>query len=375
MARGTRALIDLRALASNAAHLRRRCPGARIAAVVKADGYGHGAQRVAHTLASRVDAFAVATLAEAVELQDSGINLPILLLEGTHGSEQLPEVQRRGLWLALTSAEQVAELAHSTSAQPIVCWLKIDTGMHRLGIAPEQARALLEGIISSGLVAEPPVLFSHYACADEPTHPANDDQERCFEAAIRGLEAPRSLANSAAILTGRATTLDWVRPGYMLFGGNPLPPDHAVEDAPSAVMTFESRIIALRNIREGEGVGYGHRWRARRPSRIATVAVGYADGYPRTARDGTPLLIRGQRAPLAGRVSMDMITVDVTDIGGVRVGDPVVLWGQDLGVDEVAGWCDTIGYALMTGVSRRVPRIYRGDATPESRGSADSAQA
>jgi alanine racemase len=325
-------------------------------ACVKADAYGHGLERAARALEDLVDGFAVACMEEALGLRAAGINAPLLLLEGPHSRDEVAEAGARGIHLCIVEARQRDWLAATAPAMRPHCWLKIDTGMHRLGFAPAEApRVAAE--LAALLDGSPPVLCTHFAAADDPRSAATAEQLACFEEATQDLAGARSCANSAALLTVPASHLDWVRPGYLLYGGNPLRTGSAAEHGLRPAMEVSAAVISLRDVASGDRVGYGGRWQARRPSRIATIAIGYGDGYPRHARDGTPVLVAGSRCPLAGRVSMDMITVDVTDHAAVKIGDRAVLWGENPTVDEVAGCADTIGYELLAGLPARLPRV------------------
>jgi alanine racemase len=358
--RPTRALVDLDRLRHNAAVAAGFAPGSRCMAVIKADGYGHGALAVAGALAKQVDAFAVATLDEALQLRDGGVELPLLLLEGVYEASEYAQAQARDLTVNITSEEQLAWLEEARLPAPLRCWLKLDTGMHRLGVDPQRARHCARRLEASANVAPELVLCTHFARAEETGCAETEAQLQRFLAASEGLPVARSAANSPAVMAWPASHLDWIRPGFMLYGDSPLPPSHPAGQALKPVMHFEAAVLAVRDVPIGDGVGYGAGWRAQRPSRIATVTAGYADGYPRTTANGTAVLINGQRAPLAGRVSMDMLTVDVTDLPPVRVGDPVVLWGDGLPVGEVAAGAGTTGYELLAGMPPRVPRLQRG---------------
>ncbi|MDX1733975.1 MAG: alanine racemase [Halioglobus sp.] len=358
MARHTRVELDLAALRHNAAHARTLAGSARVMAVVKADAYGHGATTVASCLEPLVDALAVACLEEALELREAGIGLPILLLEGVFDSAEMAAVAQHDLWLTITSEQQLCWLEEARTAAPIRCWLKVDTGMNRLGVYTTQAAALYDRLRSSNNAAERPVLFTHFSSADNPDSSATRRQMERF--AALPIEAPRSAANSAALLALPGSHLDWVRPGYMLYGNSPLAGAHANTATLQPVMTFASRVIALKDVEPGGAVGYGGTFVAAQPSRIAVVAAGYGDGYPRRAPNRTPVLVDGRRAPLAGRVSMDMLTVDVTGIDGVALGSDVTLWGTGLPVDEVARHTGTLGYELTTRLTARPRRIVTG---------------
>lgn len=357
MARPNQARLNLAALRHNLALVRRLAPRARAMAVVKADAYGHGAATVARVLAPLADALAVACLEEAQALRDAGISVPILLLEGVFEPAELQVAAQQNLWITIASEQQLRWLEQSRPARPLRCWLKVDTGMHRLGVEPGQAPAFYQRLKACPNAADDTVLTTHFAAADDLASARTARQLALFESACRGLPGERSSANSAAVLAWPASHCDWVRPGYMLYGNSPLALDHPNAQLLQPVMTLVSAVISLRDVATGESVGYGATWTAARPSRIATVCIGYGDGYPRMAPAGTPVLVNGQRAALAGRVSMDMITVDVTDLPGVGIGDEVVLWGDGLPVGEVARHVGTIGYELSTRMPARTPRV------------------
>ncbi|WP_116365243.1 alanine racemase [Parahaliea mediterranea] len=358
MSRPSQARLDLAALRHNVALASELAPNARVMAVVKANAYGHGAVTMARELEPRVDAMAVACLEEALELRESGIRAPILLLEGVFEPAELAVAAREQIWVTVDNATQLAWLEQARLDKPLQCWLKVDTGMHRLGTEPGQAQRYFERITSCPNSLGKPVVSTHFASADDTGSETTRRQLALFEQATAALGVLRSAANSPGLLAWPASHYDWVRPGYMLWGNSPFGTALQANAARlRPVMTLCSAVISVRDVASGEAVGYGESWRAERPSRIATVTIGYGDGYPRTARNGTPVLVNGQRAPLAGRVSMDMITVDVTDLVPVQVGDPVVLWGEGLPVAEVAEPAGTIGYELLTRMPPRCPRI------------------
>lgn len=357
MTRPSQARLDLSALQHNVALARELAPRARLMAVVKANAYGHGAVAMAEALEPRVDALAVACSEEALELREAGIRCPILLLQGVFEASELVLAARLGLWVTIENDLQLQWLEQAALPQPLGCWLKIDTGMHRLGTLPAQAASFYQRLLACGMVEGLPVLSTHFASADELNNPQTWQQLEVFEAATAGLEGQRSAANSPATLAWPRAHYDWIRPGFMLWGNSPFAESQPQAERLRPVMTLVSAVISVREIAAGECVGYGGSWQAQRPSRIATVTIGYGDGYPRTATNGTPVLVNGKRAALAGRVSMDMITVDVTDLPAVAVGDPVVLWGEGLPVGEVARHSGTIGYELLTRMPMRTPRV------------------
>ena len=352
--RPARALIDLDALRHNY-HLARRRHGGRALAVVKANAYGHGAVQCARALAAEADGFAVAFLEEALELRAAGIEQPILLLEGVFPPDELDEVVRHDLWLVVHHAEQIRIIDHARPALPLEVWLKMNSGMNRAGFLPHELRAAWQRLKDSGKVGAI-TLMTHFARADEPHVLATTDQLAAFDAATRDLPGSRSLANSAAILGWPATHRDWARPGILLYGADPMP-DEA--NALRPVMTLESTVMAVREIPAGAPLGYGARFHADRPTRVGLVAMGYADGYPRTVPDGTPVAVDGIRTRLIGRVSMDMLTVDLTDLPDAGLGSHVELWGDNIPVNRVAEAAHTISYELLCNV-KRVRFEYRG---------------
>ena len=302
------------------------------------------------------DGFGVATFQEALSLVKAGVNKPILLLEGCVSEDQCRQAAALGLHQMFHHAGQVAWLRNFGNDQVIPAWIKLDTGMHRIGFMPDDVPAVIRE-----LEANPNVILqgfaSHFACADEATNAMNQQQISNF---LLGSNADylRCMANSAAIWNLPDSHFDWVRPGISLYGATPIATTPAAELGLQAVMTLTAPVISERWIEPGESAGYGRRWRARRPTRLVTLAMGYGDGYPRHAPDGTPVFICGQEVPLAGKVSMDMMTVDATDIKGELIGVHAELWGKNLPVDKVASWVGTIGYELLTRVSPRVDRRY-----------------
>jgi alanine racemase len=313
-------------------------------AVVKADAYGHGAARVAASL-DDADGYAVARFGEALALRAAGIDKPILLLEGVFSAEELAQALAARIDLAVHDPSQV-ELLEQADASDAVIWLQVDTGMNRLGFRPEQVLAVRARLLAARGAARGAPHARFDALVAEWT-------------ATAGARPSVSIGNSAGTLRGAATQGDWIRPGIALYGASPLADRSALELGLAPVMTLETAVIAVREVPVGEGVGYGATWRATRPSRIAILAAGYADGVPRHLPSGAPVLIGGQRAPLAGRVSMDMIAVDVTDLPSIAVGERAVLWGAGLPVDEVAARAGTIAYEIFCRVAPRVPRVER----------------
>jgi alanine racemase len=359
MAQGPiRAVISRSAWQRNLARLRDAAPHALMLAVIKANAYGHGAVEAARTL--KAEAYGVARLGEGLELRAAGIAAPIVLMEGVFSPDELSLALEHQFDLVVHSLHQIDWLesrATSGGIEPIVVWLKINTGMNRLGFDEGEVQAAAKRVQSLDIVKEIRVM-THFATADESGHPLTHRQLAVFAAVSADIPGLRSVGNSAGIIHGSKTQGDWVRAGIALYGSSPTSERTASELGLEPVMTLESEIIALRDLAVGETVGYGATWVAARRTRLAVVAAGYADGVPRSCPSGTPVLVAGHRAPLVGRVSMDMITVDVTDVPHAAIGDRVILWGSDLSVDEIAQHAGTIGYELLCRVTARVPRVY-----------------
>jgi alanine racemase len=353
-----RAIIDTSALRHNLARVRSLAPDSRVMAVIKANAYGHGLEAVAGALAG-ADGFAVARLEEALALRAAGVRQRILMLEGAFSAEQLAVAARERLDLMVHSIEQLDMLEQRAGGESINAWIKIDTGMNRLGFRVEDFAGALARLRRIRGVAPDPTLVTHLASADEVSDPQTQAQLDAFAAVTQGVPGEKSIANSAAILAWPSTRGNWVRPGLMLYGASPFSEGTGADLGLRAVMTFQTAVITTRTVRAGETVGYGGAWRALRDTRVAVLASGYGDGYPRAARSGAPVLVSGRRAALVGRVSMDMITVDVTDLPEVAAGDPVELWGAALPVEEIARAVGTIPYELTCGVSPRVPHVFR----------------
>lgn len=330
--------------------LARQLHGGRALAVVKANAYGHGAVRCAQAVADVADGFAVACLEEALQLRAAGIEAPILLLEGVFEADELREVQAHGLWLVVQSEHQLQMLLQSPADKPYSVWLKMDSGMHRAGFFPQDYAAAYQRLAASGKV-DSIVKMTHFARADEPAVAMTAEQIASFDAAIAALPGESSLANSAGIMVHAAARRDWGRPGIMLYGADPLPAG-AANVALKPVMRLSSRVFAVRELAAGEPVGYGNNFVTTRQSRVGLIAGGYADGYPRLASTGSPVMIDGVRSRIIGRVSMDMITVDLTDLPQAGIGSEVELWGDAISVNEIAACAGTISYELLCNIKR-----------------------
>lgn len=368
MARPAMAEIDLGSIRHNFQCATSLRPQGRTLAVVKADAYGHGVAEVTGALADLTTAFATASIEEALAIRATGLPHPVLLLEGFFDAEELPEISRQGFWSAIHHEWQLQQLERAVLPTPISVWLKVDTGMHRLGFTPAQALDAFRRLQALSHVNHI-VVMSHLANADVPDSPGISVAAQLARLPREFTEAgvELSLANSAGVLAHELACRHWQRPGIMLYGASPLAQQNPHSRQLQPAMTLTSRIIATRWVEPGEQVGYGGRFIASRRCRVGTVAIGYADGYPRQAVEGTPVLVGGQRTGIVGRVSMDMLTVDLTDLADFTkadVGTEVELWGKNLLATEVASGCDTIPYHLFTGVTARVPRVYTGNRCP-----------
>ena len=358
MTRPARVVIDVAALQHNLSRIRSLAPSSKVMAIVKADAYGHGIERVARSLQD-VDAFGVACLDEAEHLRLLGITLPILLLEGAYSAAELVRIQVLDLDIAVHHEYQLRMLEQASLSAPVKVWLKIDSGMHRLGFPPDEVAMIWQRLQQCKNVAFQPRLMTHFAAANERDNTMTAEQLRIFNTATAGTEAQRSLANSAAILAWPATHADWVRPGLMLYGVSPIQNETAADHDLRPVMSLVSELISVRSLQGGEAVGYGASWRCPEAMLIGIVAAGYADGFPRHAGSGTPIIVNGQRACIIGNTSMDMLAVDLRGVSHARVGDPVELWGANLPVEEIAQRAGTIPYELLCGVHKRLDFIEK----------------
>ncbi len=359
MARPAVAEINLKNIRANFKLASSLASQGKTLAVVKADAYGHGAVQVAKYLAQDAEVFAVACIEEALTLRASGLDQPILLLEGFFDADELETISREGFWTAVHRQDQLDQIAQSPLTKPITVWLKIDTGMHRLGFSVEHAVQAYNELHSMPQVRNI-VVMTHLANADNSRSKGVPVMTQLAQlpAFFSNSDIELSITNSAGILDHETARRHWQRPGIMLYGACPLAKSNAYSDTLRPVMTLKSKVIATRWVEPGESVGYGGRFVAARRTRVGTVAMGYADGYPRQAVEGTPIIVHGQRTQLIGRVSMDMLTVDLTDLPEANVGSEVEFWGEKISANEVAAYCDTIAYHLFTGVTNRVPRKY-----------------
>lgn len=354
MSRPVKASIDTSALRQNQQIVRRAAPGSRLWAVVKANAYGHGLARVWNAL-SAADGFAMLNLEEAILLRELGWKGPILMLEGFFHADELALFDKYRLTTSVHSNWQIKALQQAKLHAPLDIYVKVNSGMNRLGFMPDRLQIVWQQLRALANVSEM-TLMSHFAEAENP-HGIVEPMRR-IEQAAEGLDCPRSLANSAATLWHPESHFNWVRPGIVLYGASPSGLWQDVANTGlKPVMTLSSEIIAVQNLKPGEAVGYGGIYRTTQEQRIGIVACGYADGYPRLAPSGTPVLVDGVRTVTVGRISMDMLAVDLTPCPQAGIGTPVELWGKEIKIDDVAATSGTVGYELMCALAPRVPVV------------------
>ena len=353
MSRATVATIHLGALRRNLARIRERAGAASVMAVVKADGYGHGLERVARALHA-ADAFGVAALGDGLRLRAAGIDKRIVVLSGPDDVADLAEFRRLQLDAVIHHDSQLAWLEADRDPRPLRVWLKLDTGMHRLGFAPARARDVHARLRALANVDRGIVLMTHFAASDEFDNTLTNHQIAAFEDATGDLDGPRALSNSAGVLGWPAARGDWVRVGGLLYGLSVVAGKTGADLGFEPAMTLSTKLIAVNRVRKGERVGYAAMWQCPEDMNIGVAAIGYGDGYPRSAPSGTPVLVNGARAAIVGRVSMDLITIDLRNAPRAEVGDRVELWGRELPVETIAAQAGTISYDLTCGMTKRV---------------------
>lgn len=350
--------IDVVALRQNLFAIRRKTPGCKIMAMVKGNAYGHGIVTISKHLLD-ADYFGVACIDEALALRHSGIIQPIVLTTGFYDKDDLDILIEHNIQPVIFSDEQIELIKKAKPKNPLNVWLKVNTGMNRLGFSPEGAPAAWQKMYMMKEIADIKWM-THFASANVFADPLTESQIELFEIVTQEMETERSASNSAAICQYPEAHYDIVRPGIMLYGVSPIKnnDEHFAELEP--VMTLKARVIALNTISMGDSVGYSAKWRAPKASKVALVSIGYGDGYPQAAPEGTPVLVRGKEAEIVGRVSMDTLTIDVSELKDVNLNDEVILWGRGMPVERVADYMDVSPYVLLTGVSSRVKRFVLG---------------
>ena len=351
--------VRLKSLQLNLERVRRLAPKSHVLAVLKANAYGHGLLPVAKTLEDHADAFGVARINEAIALREGGVEkTPIVLMEGFVTPEHLPLLNKYQLESVIHSPEQLSQFLEAELDEPIQIWLKVDTGMNRLGIPVSQCSEFYQSLSQSPNVKSPIRIMTHFPCADDIGSQMTDAQITVFDDIDETKATELSLCNSAGVIAWPKAHRDWVRPGIMLYGVSPMlgccGPEHGLEPA----MRMTSSIISIKEVEAGQYVGYGATWKSNEKTKIAVVAIGYGDGYPRHAPSGTPVYVNGREVPLAGRVSMDMICIDLGPDAQDKVGDEVILWGPELPIEKIATFANTIGYELLCNITGRVDIRY-----------------
>ena len=353
MSRATTATIHIQALRHNLSQVRALAPHSRVMAVVKADGYGHGLERVARALEG-ADAFGVAALSDAERLRAVGLSQRIVLLSGIDDASDLPAIRRLDVDTVLHHDSQLTLLHKDTESDPIRVWLKLDTGMHRLGFPVERAETIYTQLKKMPNVHDDITLMTHFASSDEFDGLQTASQLKVFDEAIKNLNGLHSLSNSAAILGWPGAHQDWVRAGGALYGLSVVEGKTGADFGLKPAMSLSTKLIAINHIKKGEYIGYSATWQCPEDMPVGVAAIGYGDGYPRHASAGTPVLINGVRVPIIGRVSMDLMTLDLRGIPDAKVGDDVLLWGADLPVEIIAKAAGSISYELTCSITRRV---------------------
>lgn len=355
MSRPTHMKINLTALQKNLGCVRKMASGRKVIAMVKANAYGHGIIRIASALAS-ADALGVASLDEGILLREAGIMQPIVLMEGLFSASELSIAAQHDFTLVVHHHPHVEMLEQAKVAKPFPVWLKLNTGMHRLGFDPRHINEIYQRLQNTSAVQKPIGLMTHFAQADCITSQATTQQIDCFNDATQQLSGARSMANSAGIIAWPASHSDWVRPGLMMYGASPITGKTGLDHGLLPVMTLWSQLIAMTHVKKGSKVGYGGTWEAPEDMMVGVVGVGYGDGYPQSAKNGTPVLVNGKVCKLIGRVSMDMLTVDLRQQPFASIGDEVILWGAGLPVEHVARHSDSSPYEILTRMTPR-PKV------------------
>ena len=344
--------IDMPALRHNFQRVKTLTSGRFVLAMLKANAYGHSIEHIAKAL-PQADAFGVASLAEGMQIRASGVKQPVVLMQGIIDNDELDQAILQNFDLVIHQAFQIEMLKRRQEKETVSVWLKINTGMNRLGFEPQEALHRYEELRSCTAIKKPIGLMTHLAQADNLNSPVTSNQVKLFQSISKNLPGPRSIANSAGILGWMETHADWVRPGVLLYGVSPFAGTSGINYDLWPVMTLSTHLIAIQPVRKGEQVGYGGTWTAPTDMLIGVAGLGYADGYPQFAKSGTPVSVQGTLCPLVGRVSMDMITVDLRDHPHPHIGASVTLWGNKLPIEIVSQYCDTSPYELLCRVTTR----------------------
>jgi alanine racemase len=354
---GSIARVNLNALVHNLAQVRKLAPKSKIMAMIKSNGYGHGLIEVAKAL--EADAFGVACLKEALALRKANIKQRIVVMRGFTNKDELSLISKNNLEAVIHCQEQLKILTQTKLANSISAWLKIDTGMHRLGFAKEKATKIYRELAKNPDIQRLIYIMTHLAEADVLNKSITKKQLFCFAKASQNMEGVEmSVANSAGIICWPDAQADWVRPGVMLYGVSPFADKIGADLGLQPVMTLQSKLIAVKKLKKGDKIGYGGTWRCHEDMPVGVVAIGYGDGYPWHAKNGTPVLVNGKLCKLVGRVSMDMLTVDLRNNPRAKINDPVILWGEGLPIEKIAKSANTIAYELLCQITQRVKFDY-----------------
>lgn len=343
------AIVNLSALQHNLKQVKKFAPKSKVLAMIKSDAYGHGLISVANAF-YEADFLGVAHLEEAIQLRQANIKNKIVLMLGAGLPEELILAQHHNLEIVVHHPSQIEILKNTQLPAPMKVWLKIDTGMHRLGVLPEETENLYQKLTSIKNVDTEIKFITHLANAFNLTKDQTSKQIKTFDELIKNFPGEKSIANSAGIIGWPQSHVDIVRPGIMLYGVSPFMDKIGKDFNLLPVMTLQSKLIGINSIKKGEGVGYGGRWSCPENMKVGAIAIGYGDGYSRYVKDGTPILIRGKRCAVIGNVSMNIVTIDLRACPEAQINDTVTLWGDDLPVEEIASYANTIPYTLLCGV-------------------------
>lgn len=354
MARVATAILSTENLIHNLDVIKNKVKNRSVIAMIKANAYGHGLRSVAMRLDGKVASFGVASVDEALALRKVNIKAPITLMSGAFEPEDLLISSCQNFHCIFHEHKQIDWLNHIKLPKPLNIWLKIDSGMGRLGFSMEEAEKIYEVLSKNKQIVQPIGIMSHFACADEVDHPLNQIQINNFKKFVKDLPGPKSLVNSAGIFNYQDSLYDVVRPGISLYGISPLSNKSAADLNLKPVMTLQTKLVTMSNFKKGDFVGYGGRFICPENMPIGVVAMGYGDGYPRSAQDGTPVLVNNKLCHIAGRVSMDMAMIDLRNCPDAIVGDPVILWGDRLSIENITPFTHNIAYDIICGVQQRV---------------------
>ncbi|MBN2690151.1 MAG: alanine racemase [Gammaproteobacteria bacterium] len=354
---GCSAHIDLSAITHNFEIIRTLAPKSKILAMIKSNAYGHGLVEVAKTI-KNADGFGVACIDEAIVLRKNGINNRILVMRGFTDTEELLIMNSYNLSTVIHNKHQLSILLDTKLPKPIEIWLKVDTGMHRLGLEPEEFIKAYRTLKKQANIQKPIVIMSHLAEANEHESAKTIQQLKLFNKLIHNLSNPVSIANSSAIIDKAETHTEWIRPGLMLYGINPLSKTNKQNLNLIPAMTLKSQIISIKKVKKNEAIGYGSTYKATHDMLMGTAAIGYGDGYPYSAQNGTPILVNDKKCKLIGAVSMDMLNIDLTNAPNTKIGEQVILWGKKLSITEIAKYSNTISYELLCKITKRVRINY-----------------